>query len=53
MELVRDDLVQFQRKPRIPVRVVLNSMTLTVFQSDHYETAVFSVNLEALRISEF
>lgn len=31
LDLVRDDLIQFKRKPRVPVRVVLNNMTLTVF----------------------
>lgn len=31
LDLVRDDLIQFTRKPRVPARVVLNNMTLTVF----------------------
>jgi len=31
LDVVRDDLTQFQRPPRVPTRVVLNNMTFTVF----------------------
>jgi hypothetical protein len=31
MEIIRSDLTQFVRPPRVPARVVLNNMTLTVF----------------------
>lgn len=31
LDVVRDDLKQFQRPPRVPTRVVLNNMTFTVF----------------------
>jgi hypothetical protein len=31
MEIVRDDLGNFERPVRVPARVVLNNMTISVF----------------------
>ena len=40
------------RSPRIPARVVLNNRTITVFESDDYQTIIFALNLEHLKTIE-
>lgn len=53
MEIIRSDLDQFVRPPRVPARVVLNNMTLTVFQTTKYDDVLFTSELDDLVISEF
>jgi len=48
MDLIRDDLTVFEKKPRIPCRVVLNNRTFTVFENDHYDSVLYSVSLDHL-----
>lgn len=43
---MRDDLVTFKIKPRIPVRAVLNNKTFTIFNSDHFDTVNFACSLK-------
>jgi hypothetical protein len=31
MDIIREDMIKFKRPPRVPARVVMNNMTLTVF----------------------
>jgi len=53
LDVVRDDLTQFQRPPRVPTRVVLNNMTFTVFQTDSYDDVLFSTSLESIGVQAY
>ncbi len=48
LDWMREDMQTPGDKPRFPVRVVLNNRTLTVFESSHYDTVAFSVNLRSI-----
>ena len=50
--MIKDSIKQNNRSPRIPARVILNNKTLTVFESDDYQTIIFSMNLENLKTIE-
>jgi len=50
MDLIREDMVQFVRPPRVPSRVVLNNMTFTVFATTTYEDVLFTAELNDLVI---
>jgi len=45
LDLIRDDLVEFTVKPRMPARVVLNNQTLTIFETSHTKDVILSVLL--------
>ncbi len=49
MDWMREDLPSPGEAPRLPVRVVLNNRTLSVFEANHYDTIAFSVNLHAIK----
>lgn len=53
MDVIRDDIGNFIRPPRIPSRVVLNNMTFTVFQNVHFDTVVFSTELDDLELTAY
>lgn len=53
LEIVREDLDQFQRPPRVPARVVLNNQTISVFQTANYDTILFSCELPNVELSKF
>jgi len=38
LDVIRDDLKQFKNKPRIPHRIVMNNMTLTIFENFDHQT---------------
>ena len=50
--MVKENLRQFNKSPRVPARVVLNNKTILVFESDDYQTVIFSMNLENLKSIE-
>ena len=50
LDLVRDDLVAFQVKPRLPARVVLNNQTLTIFETGNPKDTIFSIALSNLKV---
>jgi len=52
LEVVKENLRQFNKSPRVPARVVLNNKTILVFESDDYQTVLFSMNLENLKSIE-
>ena len=45
LDLIRDDLIEFTVKPRMPARVVLNNQTLTIFETSHTKDVILSVLL--------
>jgi hypothetical protein len=53
LEVVRTDMSQFMRPPRVPARVVLNNQTFTVFQSANYDTVLFSSPLSAIGVGPY
>jgi len=53
LDVVRTDLKQFVRPPRVPTRVILNNMTFTVFQTDAYENVLFSCPLDNIGIQAY
>lgn len=50
--MIKESLKQFGQSPRIPARVILNNKTLMVFESEDYQTVIFSINLENLKTIE-
>ena len=54
LEWMREDMQMPEgiKKPRFPVRVVLNNMTLSVFTANHFDTITFGVNLLAIKTIE-
>lgn len=53
LDLMREDLKIGGRVPRVPSRVVMNNRTLTVFENDQYESALFSVILRDVKVMEY
>lgn len=53
MDLLREDLKIGGRIPRVPSRVVMNNRTLTVFENDQYESALFSVILRDMKVMDY
>ena len=45
LDLVRDELLDFTIKPRLPARVVLNNQTLTIFETSNIKYVVLSIRL--------
>jgi hypothetical protein len=45
LDLVRDELLDFTIKPRLPARVVLNNQTLTIFETSNIKDVVLSIRL--------
>ena len=50
LDMVRDDLVQFKNKPRIPHRVVMNNQTFSVFENFDYNTVQHVIPLKYLKV---
>lgn len=53
LEMVRDDIGNFERPIRVPTRVVLNNMTVTVFQTTKFDSILFSVALADTALTKF
>jgi len=52
MELERTDLPGFHSPPKTPVRVILNTHTISVFMTDNFGDIIFSINLDDLSSSK-
>lgn len=48
LELLRDDLVGFSKPPKLPVRVIMNNSTISIFESDNFGDILFSCTLDEL-----
>jgi len=53
MEIVREDIGNFKRPPRVASRVVLNNMTFSVFADTNFDTILFSSELKSLVIKSY
>jgi len=53
LEMVRDDIGNFERPIRVPTRVVLNNMTVTVFQTVKFDSILFSTPLADTVLTKF
>jgi len=51
--MIRTDFTMFKVPPRVPVRVVLNNMTLSVFQTPDFNDVLWSSQLSTLAISNY
>jgi hypothetical protein len=51
LDVIRDDLVDFQVKPRLPARVVLNNQTLTIFETGNPKDTIIAITLPNLKVS--
>jgi hypothetical protein len=48
LDVIKEEMTQFARKPRIPSRVIMNNSTLSVFESDNYESVLVAFNLDEI-----
>jgi len=53
LDIVRDDIGNFERPIRLPVRAVLNNMTFSVFQTADFDAILFSVSLPEVALAPF
>ena len=53
IDIVQTQLAQFQVKPRLPGRLIMNNRTLTVYMRKNIGSAVFSCPLNHIQIDEY
>lgn len=53
IDVVQTQLNQFQIKPRLPGRAIMNNRTLTVYMRKNIGSAVFSVPLNHIQVDEY
>jgi len=49
LDWYREDIESPGDQPRIPVRVVLNNRTLSIFEANHFDTIAFSTNIAVIK----